>query len=367
MRHIISACLTGGHCRMTALSPGLIARRPLPTSVHPTQMETETMQNISSARLLLAAVFGLALGLSASARADDYPSKPIKIVVPYPPGSGVDTMARTIAEKFREKWGQPVIVDNRGGAAGNIGAAYFAKSAPDGYTLMVAPPAPLVVNKSLYPKLPYDPDEFVPVSLLTVSPSVLVVNPKVGIDSQRQLIAHAKANPERMTYASSGSGGTTHLSSELFASMAGIKLTHLPYKGAGLALNDVVAGHVDMMMSEVGLVLPFIQAGRLRALGIGSEKRNRVLPDVPVIGEVLPGFVSLSWNGMVAPAGTPPAIVNKVSAAVADIMKHPDVASRLKDLSVEGIGSTPAEMAKFMKQEHERWANVIRVTGARPD
>jgi tripartite-type tricarboxylate transporter receptor subunit TctC len=321
------------------------------------------MKKFSFARLLLAA----ALGFIVTAQAQEYPSKPIKIVVPYPPGSGVDTMARTIAEKFREKWGQPVIVENRGGAAGNIGAAHFAKSSPDGYTLMVAPPAPIVVNKSLYGKLPYDPDEFVPVSLLTVSPSVLVVNPKVSVASQRELIALAKANPERVTYASSGSGGTTHLSSELFAHMAGVKLTHLPYKGAGLALNDVVAGHVDMMMSEVGLVLPYIQSGRLRALAIGSEKRNRVLPDIPTIAEALPGFISLSWNGMVAPAGTPPAIVNKVSAAVADIMKHPDVSSRLKDLSVEGIGSTPAEMAQFLKQERERWANVIRVTGAKPD
>jgi tripartite-type tricarboxylate transporter receptor subunit TctC len=352
---------------MTAPSSGLSrdAHFVSPTQPHRKQF----MQKISFIRSLSALVFGCALGFAAQVQAQvvEFPSRPMKIVVPYPPGSGVDTMARTIAEKFREKWGQPVIVENRGGAAGNIGAAHFAKSAPDGYTLMVAPPAPLVVNKSLYPKLPYDPDEFVPVSLLTVSPSVLVVNPKFGADSQRQLIAYAKANPERVTYASSGNGGTTHLSSELFASMSGIKLTHLPYKGAGLALNDVVAGHVDMMMSEVGLVLPFIQSGRLRALGIGSEKRNPVLSGVPTIAEVLPGFVSLSWNGMVAPAGTPPDIVNKVSTAVADIMKHPDVASRLKDLSVEGIGSTPAQMATFVKQERERWANVIRVTGARPD
>jgi tripartite-type tricarboxylate transporter receptor subunit TctC len=323
----------------------------------------EIMQKISFVRIVLVVVLAFALPVQAQV----YPSKNIKLVVPYPPGSGVDTMARTIAEKFREKWGQPVIVDNRGGAAGIIGAEYFAKSSPDGYTLMFAPPAPLVVNKSLYAKLPYDPDKFVPVSLVTVSPSVLVVNPKVAIDNVRQLIAYAKANPDRLTYASSGSGGTTHLSFELFASMAGVKLRHLPYKGAGLALNDVVAGHVDMMMSEVGLVLPFIQSGRLRALAVGSEKRNHALPDIPAVSEVLPGFVSLSWNGMVAPAGTPPEIVNKLSAEITEIVKHPDVAGRLKDLSVEGVGSTPAEMAQFMKQERERWATVIRVTGSKPD
>lgn len=308
-----------------------------------------------------------ALAFSAAALAQDYPARPVKIVVPYPPASGVDHTARLIAEKLRARWGQAVLVENKSGAAGNIGAEFVAKSIPDGYTLLYVPPGPLVINKSLYAKLAYDPDTFLPVSLVTLSPNVLIVHPKVPAASVQQLIAYAKANPDRLNYASAGNGGTQHLSSELFKAMAGIRITHVPYKGTGPALADLLGGQVDMLMSEIGLILPHILAGRLRVLAVGSATRNPVLPEIPAMSEVLPGFLTVSWNGVVAPGGTPSAIVNRISGAVAEAAKQPDIKKRALELSVEMVGSTPAEMTQFLKQERERWGNVIRVSGATPD
>jgi tripartite-type tricarboxylate transporter receptor subunit TctC len=318
------------------------------------------MKKYRLGRLLLAA----AIACAGSAYAQDFPAKLIKIIVPYPAGGTTDALARHIAEKVHAKWGQVVIVENRGGAAGNIGAEAVWRAAPDGYTLLFASPGPLAINKSLYPKLAYEPETFTPVSLAASAPNVLITSPKLGIDSLPQLIAYAKANPERLNYASQGNGSTSHLTAEMFKSAAGVKMTHVPYKGSGPAIMDLLGGQVDIMFVELSSVLTHIRAGTVRVLAVGSEKRNPLLPNVPTVAEVLPGFASTTWFALAAPPKTPPAIVNKLSAAVAEALKQPDVATRLTDLSLDSIGSTPAELAQYMKQETERWRSVILTTGS---
>ena len=317
------------------------------------------MKNSIFGGLVLAAL----LGCAWPAHAQDYPSRPIKVIVPADAGGTTDVMARTVTEILREKWGQTVIVENRGGAGGNIGAEAVSRAAPDGYTLLFSAPGPLAVNKSLYSKLAYDSDAFVPISVVSTSHSVLVVHPKLGVDSVQQLIASARANPDRLNYASSGDGSTPHLAAELFKAMAGVKIAHVPYKGSGPALLALVAGHVDMTLVELSLALPQIRSGKVRVLAIGSEKRKPFMPDVPTVSEALPGFLSVTWFGLVAPPKTPPAIANTLSTTIAEGLKQPDIAKRLAGLNIEALGTTPAEMTQFMKQESERWGNVIRATG----
>jgi tripartite-type tricarboxylate transporter receptor subunit TctC len=300
----------------------------------------------------------------AAAQKSGYPNQTIKIVVPSPPGATTDTLARIVADKLQKKWGQPVIVDDRAGAAGNIGAEVAFKANPDGYTLLFSYPAPLVVNESLYDNLQYDPDKFEPVSLVAVVPLVLAVNPNVAAKDVRQLIAFAKANPNRLNFASQGYGTTGHLAGELFKSMAGVQIVHVPYKGSAPALTDLLGGQVQMMFIELSTVLPNIHAGTLRALAVGSEKRSSLLPDVPATSEVLPGFAASTWFGMVAPPKTPAAIVNQLSTTIAAAIREPDVATRLVDISADAVGDTPVEMATFLRQERERWGKVIRATGA---
>ena len=313
-------------------------------------------------RTLLAGA--MAFALSVLAQEQDYPGSPIKIVVPAAPGATTDTLARIIADQLQRKWGRPAIVDNRAGAAGNIGAEYAIKANPDGYTLLFSYPAPLVVNKSLYPKLAHDPDAFGPVSLVGTAPLVLAMYPNGVANSVQQLIAFARANPNRLNYASQGNGTTGHLAAEMFKSLAGVMIVHVPYKSSAPAQTALLSGQVDMMFVELSSVLPQLSAGKLRALAVGGERRSPLLPGIPAMSEALPGFVALTWFGMVAPPGTPAAIVNKLSAAIAQTLQQPDVAKRLLGMSVDAIGSTPAEMALFLRQERERWDKVIRATGA---
>jgi tripartite-type tricarboxylate transporter receptor subunit TctC len=305
---------------------------------------------------LFAAV--LALAVPAFGQADDYPAKQITIVVPAAAGGGLDRVARLVADKLREKWGQPVIVENRGGAGGVIGTDYVSKAAPDGYTVLFAGTGQLVIDKT--PKPNYDPRTFVPVSLVTTAPNVLVVNPKVQAHSVPELIALAKRNPDKLNYASQGIGTTQHLSVELLKSIAGINIVHVPYGGGAPALVGLLGGQVDIMFTEVSGILQNVRAGKLRALAVGSEKRNALLPDVPAMSEVLPGFVSMTWQGMVAPQGTPPQVAAKLSTAVSEALKKSDVAKRLEQSSLDAIGSTPAELASFMVQERERWGRAVR-------
>ena len=315
-------------------------------------------------RVLAAWVIGCG---ALAALAQEYPARTIKFVVPSAPGTGVDSIARTVAEKLQGKWGQPVVVENRAGAGLNIGAEYVARSAPDGYTLLYTPPPPLVINKALYGKLAYEPDDFVPVSLVSSTPLVLVVHPKNPSDTVQQFIASARANPGRLSYVSGGSGSTLHLAAELFNSMAGTKTVHVPYKVLATGLTDLIGGQIDMAFFDLGTVFQHIRAGRLKVLAVGTEKRHPLLPNTPAFNEVLPGYLAATWNGLVAPPGTPVAIAGKLSGAVAEIMKLPDVVEQLSGRSTISIGSSPSEMTAFMKQERERWGAVIRTSGARAD
>jgi tripartite-type tricarboxylate transporter receptor subunit TctC len=321
------------------------------------------MQTTILRGLLLAAAFVFSL----ATQAQDYPAKPIRIIVPFQPGGGSDALARLLAEKLHGKWGQPVIVENRAGAGGNLGAELVTKAPPDGYTLLISSPGPLVINKSLYGKLPHDPDTLVPVAVIATNYGVLAVHPKTGVNSVQQLIANAKSSPDRLNYASAGSGTTPHLATELLKSMAGIQVVHVPYKGGGPAFAALLGGQVDMMFVDIFTALPHIRAGKLQALALGGGKRNALLPDVPTMSEVIPGFDYMVWQGMVAPAGTPSSVANRLSAAIAEAVKQPGVARQLMDIGLEPVGSTPSEMAELMRQDRERWGAVIRATGAKAD
>lgn len=308
---------------------------------------------------------GVALLLSFAPHAQDFPSKPIKIIVSVPPGGSVDPMARLVGEKLRQKWGQPVIVENRPGASNNIGAEAVFKAPPDGYTLLFAPDAPFAINKAFFRKLSYDPDLLTPVSLVAINPQVLIVNGKNPAETLQQLIALAKQNPGKLTYASAGSGTSTHLYGELFKLLAGVNVTHIPYKGAGLAVTAVIGGQVDLTFVDIGGALQHIRSGAVRALVLADERRSPVFPDVPSSPEVLPGLLARTWFGMAAPPNTPAAIVNRLSAAISEALKQPDVVQRLASMgNIQAVGSTPGEMADFMRKDSERFAKLIRATGA---
>jgi tripartite-type tricarboxylate transporter receptor subunit TctC len=313
--------------------------------------------------LLFAAILAAALPVYGQ----EYPTKAIAITVPFPPGGGVDRAARIIGEKLRDKWGQPVVVENRAGAAANIGAAYVAKAAPDGYTILFTSPGPLVVNKTLFTNLNYDPDQFVPVTLLMSGANMLTVHPKLGVSTVQELIAYLKANPGKVNYGTQGAGSTAHLATELFQSMAGVEMVHVPYKGTGPAVADLLAGQIDVMFLEYANAGPHVRAGKLKLVAVGSEKRNPTLPEVPALTEILPGFESSNWTGVVAPPGTPGAIAHKLSGAMAEILKLPDVAKQLQGLNNQAIGSTPEEMARFLRQESKRWGDVVRNAGIKAE
>lgn len=311
--------------------------------------------------VLLAAASALALAAGPlHAQTEAYPGKPIRIIVPNPAGGSADLMPRLISEQLSIKLGQSVTVDNRAGAAGNIGAEYVYNSLPDGYTLLAAPPPPLTVNLNLYPKLNYDSTKFVPVTVLAVIPNVLMLHPDVPLKSVEELIAYAKANPGKLTYASQGSGSTAHLTAELFKLNAKVNLTHVPYKGDAPALTDLLAGRVDMMFGNIGAFGQHVRAGRLKVLAVTSKERLAVLPGIPAMREIVPGVVAEAWFGMVAPPGTPRAVAQKLSSTIAAIMRDPEIAKRYAELNAEPIGNTPEQMAAFMKEDRERWRGVIK-------
>jgi tripartite-type tricarboxylate transporter receptor subunit TctC len=318
-------------------------------------------------RCLVGAGVALAATFAAlpSAPAQDYPSRPVKIIVPFPAGGTADVMPRIFAEWLSRKWGQPVIVENRTGAAGNIGAEAAFKSEPDGYTLLSAPPPPLVINHNLYPKLGFDPTEFIPIIIMGRVPNALVVNPKVAANTVAELIAFAKANPGKLTSATQGNGTTSHLTSELFQLMAQVKVQHIPYRGSAPALTDLVAGSVDIMFDNLGVSLALVKAGQLKLLAVATPKRMASLPDVPTMAETLPGFESAAWFAVVAPPKTPAAIVSKINADMNEALRQGEVVARLGQLSAEPIGGTPQATAAYMREEVTRWHNVIKSAGVK--
>ena len=307
----------------------------------------------------------LACGL---AYAQAYPAKPIRVVVPYPPGGGTDIVMRAIGPKVSERLGQPVIVDNRGGATGAIGAEMVAHAAPDGYTLLAHTSAGLTIVPNLQKKLAFDPvRDFAPVTLATSSPYMLVVNPKLPAASVAELIALAKKRPGELNYASSGNGSATHLAGLLFCRMAGVSMVHIPYKGSGPAVADLVAGQVLMRFSSIPPSLPHVRSGRLRALAVTGIKRFSLLPDIPAIAETLPGYDVVSWYAVLAPAGTPAAIVRKLNAEIVAALHASDVKALLEADGSEPVGTTPERLGEVLRADIARWGPIVRETGARID
>jgi tripartite-type tricarboxylate transporter receptor subunit TctC len=297
-----------------------------------------------------------------------YPDRPIRLVVPLAPGGTTDIVARLVAQRSAELLGQPVIVDNRPGAGGNIGNEVVARSTADGYTLLMAVP-PLVINPGLYRKIGYRAiEDYTPISLIATVPIVLAVNPALPAKSVKELIALAKASPGKYNYASSGVGGTPHLAGALFSSMAGVDIVHVPYKGSGPALTDLLGGQVHMQFSGLPPLVPFIKSGKLRALGIAGLKRSPAMPDVPTIAESgVAGYEATSWQGLSAPARLPSEITVRLHSTLTKIVAAPDTQSRFAELGAEPVGSTSAEFARFVRIEFDKWGPVIRQTGARAD
>ncbi len=311
---------------------------------------------------LIFAFFAL-VSLAAPANAQDYPSKPVRIVVPLAAGGGTDLLARVIAAKLHDKFGQPVTVENRSGAAGSIGAEAVFKAPPDGYTLLFTQPAPLAVNKALYGKLAYEPEQFVPIALVSQQDIMLALNPNVPAGNLPELIAYAKANPGKLNFGSSGAGSAPHLAAELFCAMAGVKMVHIPYKGAAESMTATLGGQVDLTFFAFSTALRNAQAGKLRAIGVGGTRRNPQLPGVPSISEAIPGYSATSWTAMVAPPGTPAPVAQKLAQAMSEIIRMPDVQSRLTEAGDEAFDMTPAQMAIFLREESQRWGGLIKKAG----
>jgi tripartite-type tricarboxylate transporter receptor subunit TctC len=314
---------------------------------------------------LLAALF--TAGPYALAQA--YPSKAIRLVVPFPPGGPADILSRAIGQKLTDSWGQQVVVDNRAGAGGAIGSEIVAKSAPDGYTLLMGFVGTHAINPSLYSKLPYDNvRSFEPVSLVATATIILVLHPSVSAKSVAELISLAKSKPGELTFGSPGNGTPQHLAGELFNTMSGVKMTHVPFKGAVPAINDLLGGRISLIFSSAPPALPHVQTGKLRALAVTSAKRSAVAPDLPTVSESgLSGFEVINWYGVLAPAGTQKGIVDKLNAEIVKIMKMADVKERLSSVGIEGFSSTPAQFAAFIKNETAKWAKVVKFSGARLD
>jgi tripartite-type tricarboxylate transporter receptor subunit TctC len=310
--------------------------------------------------LLLSLALALLPGATLAQPA--WPSRPVSLVVPFPPGGGTDTGARLIAQKLAAKWGQPVVVDNKGGAAGQIGADLVAKAKPDGYTILMGNIGTQAINPSLYPKLPYDPDKaFAPISLVAELPLALMVNPAVPARTAAEFIALARSQPGRLSYSSSGAGGAPHLAAEMFKQGTGTFIVHVPYRGGGPAIADLLAGHVQLSFMTVLEASGHIKSGKLRALAVTSRQRVGALPEVPTLAEgAMPGFDSISWIGLLAPAGTPRDIVDKISADVREIVASDEVKARISELGGVPRANTPEQFAQMIDADRKRYAQIIR-------
>jgi tripartite-type tricarboxylate transporter receptor subunit TctC len=313
-------------------------------------------------RIAMLSIVALLASTTAIAQPAAYPTKPIRIVVAYTPAGATDILARTIGQKLTEAWGQAVIIDNRPGANGNIGTEYAAKATPDGYTLLMVTAGTHGINPGLYRKLGFDAvKDFAPVSLVAMVPNVFVVNNAVPTKDLKEFIAYAKANQGKLNYGSPGNGSTAHLSMELFKSMTGIQMVHVPYKGSAGVLADLIGGQIVVTMDNMPPYVPQVKAGKIRALAVSPARRSPALPDVPTVAEAgVPGYDSGAWFGLVAPANTPKDLVDKLSRETARILKLPDVSARLADLGAEAVGSTPEQFSAHIKAEIAKWAKVIR-------
>jgi tripartite-type tricarboxylate transporter receptor subunit TctC len=323
---------------------------------------------MQKATVLLCAALGIVSAAAHAQTAASFPSKPIRLILPYPPGGGSDTLARPLAQRLSENLKQQVVVDNRGGAGGNIGMELAAKSPPDGHTIVFALTAQLAVNPALYKKLPYDPiKDFEPITLLATGPYILVVHPSLPVKSVNELIALARARPGQITYASSGNGSGGHLANELMNSMAHVKMLHIPYKGGGPALVDLIAGNVQVLFSTWASGRPHIESGRIRALAVSTAKRLTGV-NLPTVAEAaLPGYDAGVWYAFLAPAGTPKDIVSKLNAEILRAAAHPEFKAVLERSAIEPVGSTPEELAKFMKSELVKWARVVKEANVHVD
>jgi len=319
---------------------------------------------------------GTAAGLGTpvgTARAQDaaaagYPDKPVTIIVPFAAGGNTDAFARLVGQELDKAFGQRFVVENKAGAGGNLGVGQLARAEPDGYTLGMGTVSTHAINPTLYKKLPFDPDTaFAPISLFVTLPNVLAVNPAIEAKSVPELIELLKAKPDTLTFASSGVGTSTHLAGELFMAKTGTKIVHVPYKSSGQVILDLVAGHVDMAFDNIPTVAQQAQAGKVRPLAVTSLERAALLPDLPPMQDFVPGFEATSWHGLFAPAGTPPEIVNKLSAEVQRILRTPEMSDRLKGMGATPIGNTPEEFAAFIAAERQKWAEVIKAANISAD
>ena len=300
-------------------------------------------------------------------KAADYPKRPIRIIVCVPAGGGVDTVSRIVADKLGQRLGQPVVIENRTGQSGNVGAEYVYGSEADGYTLLASQPAPLTVNILLYKKINFDPTAFIPVAIMTAIPNTLTVRPDFPAKTIPEFIAYAKAHPGTLNYASQGTGTTSHLTAELFSTKTGIKMLHVPYRGTAPAITDLISSHVDLMFTEMASAIELHKSGRARILGVSAHDRSPLLPDIPTFIESgVPDFISDTWNAISAPPKTPPAIIAKLNAAVVEVLKMPDVQEKLKKINTTPQQTTLEQAAKLVKDDTERWTAVIKAADLKP-
>jgi len=317
--------------------------------------------------MLRAIIFGVLVAVVPVAHAQDFPTRPVRLVVANPPGGTADLLGRLLAKQFSEHWKQPAVIDNRGGAAGIIGTDIVTKAAPDGHTVLVSAPGPLTTHMFLGEKLPYDPlKDLAPITLLAVAPSVLMVSLKVPAKSVAELIAYAKANPGKLSYTSSGTGNPSHLHGAMLANIAQINIFHVPHRGGGPALNDLLGGHVDIFFNPIPAMLPLVKAGRVRPLAVTSEKRFAGLPDVPTMAESGLGQIgSTVWYGALAPAKTPAALIKRLHSDFVTALKAPDVQESLKNGGAESVGGSPQQFAEFLRREVENARKLLLASGAK--
>ncbi len=324
---------------------------------------------MNRSRATVSLLMSMCAALCTTVQAQNYPLKPVRIVLPYPAAGSSDAIVRVLARKLSESLGQQFVVDNRAGAGGTVGTEFVARSQPDGYTLLMGGSGTHAINPSLYPRLPYDAiKDFAPISLVTLGVNVLVVHPSVPARSVKELIALAKSRPGKLNFSSSGNGSTAHLAGEMFKTFAGINIVHVPFKGAEPAISSLISGEVDLAILNIPALLPQIRANKLRALAVASTKRSSALPQLPTMIETgIPDFDASSWNGLFAPAATPRDIVARLGTEVARIVRLPDVAAQLASYGTEPVGDTPEQFDAFVRSQIARWAKTVKASGARVD